>query len=559
MRPVNMDEIKGLECKHAVYCKDRYNSGDDLLMVKEVIHTKDGRTIPNLTFIENYKKDFYITKEGFRKKDAQKKEWEDISKLQKFTTNQARLPKAIARALGNPAMKGNLRRIARSPFLYGSDITTPTLIKHKYQTKFPNISSANRVAVLDIETDVVHGHERPIYVCISFKDKVVLCVTKEFVGTMVNPIEKLHQKAEELLGEHIKERGIDLEIRLCENSGEACAYAIHRAHQWQPDFLTIWNIDFDIPRVVKALEEFGYDPAEVFSDPKVPKKYRFFKYKQGQMQKKTASGMVSSIHPADRWHVAECPASFFLIDSMCVYKKIRVAGKNETSYSLDHLLDQHLGIRKLKFKETDHLSGLDWHIEMQTKYKVEYGIYNIFDCIGVELFDEKVKDLELSISVLSGYSEYTIFNSQPKRLVDQLNFTIQEKGKIIATVSDQMVDNLDSLVCSMNGWVITLPSHLTINNGLPILKELPDVRSMVYIHVADLDVSAAYPSTEVFLNISKETTFRELSAIRGVSEETKRFATINLSASHVNAVEIAVDIFKAPTLDTLLEEFNKVI
>merc|ERR1712098_412158 len=176
--------------------------------------------------------------------------------------------------------------------------------------------------------------------------------------------------------------------------------------------------------------------------------------------------------------------------------------------------------------------------------------------IGVELFDEKVKDLAQTISVQSGHSEYKIFNSQPKRLVDQLHFFCLEKGRVIATCSDEMKDELDQYVIGMNDWIITLPSHLTVDNGLRVINEMPDLATQIRVHVADLDVSAGYPTIQRILNISKETTFRELSRIRGIDEWTQRMAGVNLTASHVNAVEITCDLFKAPTFDTLLDAFE---
>lgn len=550
------DDIKGYECKHAVYVPARYPGGDDIIFIKERVHLKDGSTVPSSRILKNFERDFYITKEAFRN-HKDKKEWEDIDKLQRFTSTQEGLPKAIARALGNPGLNGNVRRLARSPFLYGADITTPTIIKHKYRTTYPDCLSDNSVAVLDIETDVVEGHGRPIYVGITFKDKAFLAVTEEFIGTIPNPSEKLYAAFEKYLGKYKEERGIKLEVLITKTAGEACAEAIKRAHQWKPDFLTIWNIDFDIPKIAETLLSHGYDLAEVFSDPSVPHEFKYFSYKEGKKQKVTASGNITPIHPAERWHVVECPASFFLIDSMCVYRRIRLAKQMEASYSLDEQLNKHLGLRKLKFEEANDYSGLEWHVVMQSDYKIEYGIYNLFDCIGVELFDEKVKDLSQTITVLSGFSEYTIFNSQPRRLIDQLYYVCLEENKVIATCSDEMVDELDAYVYSMKDWVVTLPSHQVADVGLPVIRELPNLRTKVFAHVADADLSAAYPSGQILLNMSKETTYRELSRIKGIAEEVQRMAGINLTGGAVNSVEICCDIFKAPTFDQLLNEFQK--
>lgn len=57
--------------------------------------------------------------------------------------------------------------------------------------------------------------------------------------------------------------------------------------------------------------------------------------------------------------------------------------------------------------------------------------------------------------------------------------------------------------------------------------------------------------------MSKQTTYRELSRIRGVEGQTQRMNGINLTASHVNAYEFCVAMFKAPTFDDLLADFTQ--
>jgi hypothetical protein len=451
--PVPKEEIAGFECKHAVYTNSKDpRKNDDVVVVKEVIHTKDGRTIPNLRFFKNFKRPFYVTRELHRN-HSEKKEWEKLSRLQKFECRQNELMTRIAKALGYGKIQGGLRVAGRSPYLYGADITTPTLIKQMYRDRWPNCVSDNNVAVFDIETDVLYGTGEPVYIALTFKDRAFLAVTQKFLGSTINPVEKLHAKFEEYLGEYKKKRNIKLEVKVVNDPATGIIEAFKRAHEWQPDFVSIWNIDFDIPKVIETLTKAGHDPAEVFSDPRVPPEFRFFKYKQGPSKKQTASGQVMTIHPAERWHVAECPASFFLIDSMCVYKRIRMAKQNEPSYSLDAILKKHLNLGKLKFKEADEYTGLKWHQVMQRDYKIEYGIYNLFDCIGVELLDEKTKDLSQIITTQSKSSEYTIFNSQPKRLVDDIYFFCRDRGLVPATCSDDMVHELDEHVVGLKDWM----------------------------------------------------------------------------------------------------------
>lgn len=59
------------------------------------------------------------------------------------------------------------------------------------------------------------------------------------------------------------------------------------------------------------------------------------------------------------------------------------------------------------------------------------------------------------------------------------------------------------------------------------------------------------------MNISKETTFRELSKIRGIPMDIQRQVSINLTGGKTNAYEIAAQIHNMPPMVTLLEEFRK--
>jgi len=554
-RPVPTSEIAGLECKHAICCIANDGSNDDLLVIKENIHTTSGAIIPNLHFIQNYKRNFYITKENFQKHES-KKEFEDLDKLQEFTTNQGNLVSAISRAMGRLGNNNRLKQLASSPYLYGSDITTPTLIKHEYQKRYPNAISNNSVAVIDLETDVVKGHERPLYVGVTYRNRAFLGVTQEFIGEIPDAAAKLQQTATELLQEHFIAREIQLEVLVCADAGEACWEALQRLHSWQPDFLTMWNIDFDMPRIIKALEENGYNPAVAFSDPRVPERFQFFNYKQGPSIKITASGVKEALSPEKRWHVMSCPASFYIIDSMCLYKRIRTAEQNEFSYKLDYQLHKHLGKRKLNVAKAEPYTGMAWHEFMQTECKLEYGAYNLFDCIGVELLDEKIKDLAQTISVQSGPSEYAIFNSQPKRLVDQFYFFCLERKKVLASCGLEMQTELDKLTPNLESIILTLPAHCRTGGGINALNELPNIKCDIHLHVSDLDIVSSYPFSQLILNVSKGTTYREVCKIQNANRETQLLQGINVLATQVNAYEVAVSLYNAPTFDRLLGDFE---
>jgi hypothetical protein len=560
----------GYECRFAVYCPPPNGSDDDFHLIKEIAHFPDGTKKAQTRLVKNYKRPFWVTKKGCQNHE-QKKEWEELAKLDKFETTQYKLNDAIKKAVGMPWFQGDPRQLSRNPYLYGSDILSTAVIKKTYQQKWPNLMSQYSVACFDTEKDVVYGTDEINMATISFGKKVFTAVQKSFVEGLsdvqnraqaafqkyLSAIDMKDKKGEPIVVDVIAKRGLEWELVIVETEIDVIVECMKKAHEWKPDFVAIWNIDFDMGMMIKACEKANYDPAHIFSDPSVPPAYRHFKYKQGPKQKKTASGKITPIKPADQWHTVYCPSSFYFIDAMCVYRKIRIAKGEEPSYALDAILDKILGARKLKFKEAEQYTKLEWHQFMQQNYKLEYIIYNVFDCVSMELLDETTLDLAVALPGGSGCSDFGNFKSQPRRTVDDLHYFALEHGLVIGSTSDEMQSELDQLTLGLENWIVTLPAHLVADNGLQLIEEYPTLRTNIRVHVADLDVSASYPNGEVVFNIGKCTTKKELCSIEGVPEQLQRAQGINLSAGHTNAVEFCVDLYKLPEMDTWLRAFQQ--
>ena len=485
-----------------------------------------------------------------------KKTFEKIDRLQKFTSTQTNLVKSIAKALGMGSYQGTLRMICRSPYVYGADIPSTVLLKNAYQKTYPDCISENTVAVLDIETNVHSEAKEILMVSLTYKDKAIIAVTKDYLGRIPNPEQQFFDKVDKYLGEYVQARNLKIELVIADNPGAACAIVMERAHQWQPDFVTVFNINFDLPRMIRALEQYGYDIKDVFSDPTVPHQFRKAKYKEAPPQKVTANGKVTAPHPADLWHWMELVASFTFVDSMSLYKKLRAAKGQEPSYGLDYLLGKHLKLSKLKFDMANHVSGLDWHRLMQANYKLEYMVYNIFDCIGVELLDEKVKDISLAIGVLCESSDYAKFPSQPRRLVDAMHFFALERGYVIGTTSDKMREELDQFVIGVENHIVTLPSYHMADIGLKIIKEIPSLATELFMDEYDGDLTSAYPSTQIMSNMARATTRMEMSQMQGISDYDRRMSGINLTGGFNNALELGSTLFKHTDPRTMLEAYK---
>lgn len=491
MSKINELDVVARECRFAVYCPPSRNESGDLHVVKEILHMKDGTTRTNLKQIENFRRPFWVTKVGARNHE-QKKEGEKVERVDRFMSTQSELQYSIAKALGQPGFRGDPRQLTRSPYLYGSDILSTAVIKRHYQDKFPDIQTPYSVACFDTEKDMINDTDQINMATISYGDKVFTAVQKSFLDGLTDVENRVHEAMDKYMGETVAKRGIKWEFLIVENEYQVIKECMVRAHQWKPDFVAIWNIDFDIPMMKKACERAGMDPKYIFSDPDVPERFKHFEYKQGKKSMKTASGDQRPIKPADQWHTIYAPSSFYWIDAMCAYRKIRSQKGEEPNYKLESILNKELDIGKMKFEGADHLSGADWHVYMQIHFKIEYIIYNVWDCVAMELLDEKTLDLRIAMPLQSAHSDFATFKSQPRRTADRLHYEYQKHGQVFGSTSDQMETDMDKETLGLGDWIVTLPAHLVVDNGLQVLEDLPGRRTNIRAHVADLDVSASF-------------------------------------------------------------------
>lgn len=584
------EDVLGVEAKHITYVQER-GGRNDIHVVKEIIHLKDKRRIPRIKIIPNYERDFYVDPMAYKPEHLrtykEKRDYMPVSQLRKFKTTQSKMNFAVAKALKEFTSHPRAKQLARSPYLYGSDISSVALLKNDYRTANPDLLSRNTVAAGDIETNVIHKDKDGQIICMSVthKKNVFLAYLKEWVSDLKDPVAETFEELERIpeLVTLRKARELDIKVVVVETSADIVIQCMKRLHEWKPDFFAFWNINFDISRILKTLEDAGIDPADVFSDPSIPPEYRKFHYKYDDPMSTTASGVTKSKGPEDQWHWVTAPASFQCIDSMATYRVTRLAKGKESSYALDAILKKELSVDeeatieteedlkaflksaekaiadrsgshpywaianpandtitfktevdysgaeedldddeeeeteddeevvpdydddddasvyydlsepesyhteiresnwedvpeliwgenvkpgfkvsfklnfgKLKFPETDHLFGIEWHREMQKNYKIRYGLYNIIDSIRLEQLDEKISDLGSSITLFSKSSDYKNFNSSPKRLIDDMHFWYLRRDEpcVIGSSSDQMLHPLDQYVVSHDGWII---------------------------------------------------------------------------------------------------------
>lgn len=556
-------KVKSRECRFAVHIKAKHGLHPDLHLIKEQVTYEDGTMEPNVRLVQDFQRPFWVTTPS-RRNHKQKKEWEDIENVLEYQCTDSELRDKVAMALDKQYSNKQLRELAVSPYLYGIEIPATSLIKQKYLDKYP-VKTPYSVAVFDIETRKEGNNTIIVMATLAFRNKVYTAVLEDVVRGISNVPMMLQLKMDHYLPAYVGK--LDTAIEVCANEVDMISGIFKRAHKWNPDILTAWNINYDFPKVFEMLERHRVDPRDILCHPDIPKSARICKYIEGKKKKITASGKVHPISPASQWHTLVLTAGFYVLDAMCVYKQLRMANGEQPSYSLNAILGLELGSRKLTFTEADEYDGMRWHDFMRENYPIEYIVYNRYDCLSILELDEKTKDLSFTAGEYAGITDFSRFNSQPKRIADALHFYCLEKGKVLGCVGFEKevfvdyeeeigegeADELDADTLGLEGWIVTLASSLQAL-GLNVIEEDNKIRTNLRAYVFDVDETAAYPTATEVCNVSRETTFSEIIDIDGDGEF--RLQNINLLAGPTNAIEYCVNMFGFPSPDELLKFFQ---
>lgn len=545
----------------------------DIHYVKEQITYSDGTKKPNTYLLKNFERPVWIVKPQYRGYN-EPREFFDIDKLTEHKCTQSNINRLVASAIGLPHLASQPRELKSNPYIFGYDIASTVYLKMLNLLKNKSVQSAYSISAFDIETDL--ETEEVILATIAMNGKAYTGILARFVATSVDVQNRVRTALELYLPQY---KDMDYKVEIFDNEVKLIHHVFQVAVKWAPDFMAIWNMDFDIPRILSELEKHKIDPKAILCDPKVPPQYRECYYKQGIKKKVTSSGVVKPIPPSAQWHTLHLTTPFYVIDAMCTYRQLRVAEQEKPSYSLDSILKEELNVTKLKFTQADKYSGKAWHEFMQKYYPIEYVIYNLYDCLSMLELDKKTKDLAYSLPAFAGASDFARFTSNPKKITDALFPFALNRGRVIGTVgkiedrvqSEEIDDSVDIVndeeeddsdgnipldvknyrTLNLKGWILTLPQHQLVHDGLHIIEENPGIVSNIRGLVYDLDVSSSYPSCTLVANVSKETTENELVSIVGISEKMFREQNLGLIVGPVNAIEYCNKMLALPTLDQI--------
>ncbi len=471
-----------------------YVNNDKDAVVADIKNLETGKS--ELAIVPNPVLPFWITKPGLRNYSS-KREYSPISELDQFVTPYRNLNQAMCNALGYFGYAPRYNQILKSPYIYGARLTPDARMKMEYFDAAEGIIPPLTFGALDIEVSVIEATEGQINVA-SYADGkshvVYCCILKSFLKPNYT-IEHLRKKWEteyynflDKLKPHIKLRlkpqRFEVKLVFCDTELQLITYLFKAVNYCQPDFCSIWNLNFDMPHILKRIEANHADPKKIICHPDVPKEFRTVEYNED-----------TSVceHITQHWHTCTIPGYTYYYDSMCLYARRRAALPKESSYALGEIATSTIGASKMDFE------GKATHYVMQTDRFDEYCVYNTFDVILLIVMEEELSDLDAMMS-LSGLSPIQDFAKQTVRLSNEFYNYSLANGGVISSVCGSIKSLVDYKVIKLGGAV--LDANLARNTGFnhPTLGP-----TTVQMYVCDLDAKSEYPSITQAANISKET------------------------------------------------------
>jgi hypothetical protein len=422
-------------------CSIRTKTGNAVI-VKEKNQYEDGTIKPNLVLYENPKRSFYITQPKYRTYNY-KPEYELASRLDKITVSDHELYSKVAELFNLGPGYHSADKLFKSPYIFGADINVEALIKMRYMNQYPDSSLLPTVGFLDIETSIdtnqiimiSYLHDTTVHTAILrsffFEEK-----GKDRVPINLDDLVPFIQKN---LEGRTKDINFTYDIKIFDIEIKLIAWIMQCIHMSETDFISIWNMNFDIPKILATIVKSGYRPEDLFHNPKLPTRCKYLKYHEDKQKKD---------HFTLKWHWLYSSCGTQCVDAMGLYSQCRRTQGYLDKYSLDNVLDKEIQMGKLPL-----ISGS--HVIMQRHHFKEYIVYNIFDVIGLKLLEDRINDF-VSMHVLIGPTPVSKFATQTTRSTNDMYYDLINKGMILSSKSgDDPFIKFDKYLPRVGGAVLS--------------------------------------------------------------------------------------------------------
>ena len=538
---------------HSCYVR---KDDSDALVIKTSNYDDSGNIIGKLEVIQNPKRSYWLTKPRYRTHSF-KKECARMDELDRYTVYNKDMVKDIYKNLYGKYPHGylRLRELCDSPYIYGADVDISTLVKQRYTELYGETEPIPyTVGFLDIETSMISTDEDIILITVTHQNHVYTAIHRSYLYENVDPakpnaprvkatIESVDRVVQSTLAEHIKKYDLHISYFIGDNEVELITWIYQQVHKHKTDFVGIWNMDFDMPKILQALGKANVDPADILCPKEVPSQYRYVKYHQ--------DARANVQHFTERWHWLYCTGYTQMTDSQNLYSRLRKVKGHKESYALNVILQEECKLNKLS------LGPEGSHYVMQRDRFVDYIAYNIFDAVGLYIMELQNSDHQ-TMGILAGISPLDQFAYQTKLLSNMFYTYCLKNNRVPASVGAHMTNEYTDLILKAKGGTVLNPER-SINTGANAILERPNYETMLTPHVFDLDFSAQYPNAGMAGNISIETKQSSIIGIDGDTDPDKiSDLCSNLLSPKENGVYLGKTYFNLPGYREMDEIFSSI-
>ncbi len=460
---------------HSTYCKLKDENSDYIVANIKNVDTNESE----LKVITNPKRTVYITKKGLQATHSEKKEYAPISEVDEYVVDNWEMMDRLKDFLGIPRKAYmSMQKLLNNPYVYAADIDIEVLMKQHYMRSTNKVATTIKVGGLDIETSVLGGKEVILNTYTTYDHKIYTAILAPFLkdatlddvkkcvdASLIEFRNNLNKEAQAIYDQYKPE----VTYFVTHSEVEVISWIFEQIHKEKDDFISIWNMGYDIPYFIDRLWYHNVNPARVMCHPEVPKKAQVCNWMPDKTKNPT--------HWSHKWDFFNLSGYSQFFDSMCLYSRLRKIEGVESSYALKYISAKLLGTGKLDFGEANHTI-------MQRDRFVEYVAYNIVDTLLLPLMDKLTGDVS-SLLLLSENTDLPSFARQTVQLKNWFFDYCKGVNCVPASCKGDQLRPTDQYIKNTGGGVLS--PTLARNTGMAKLIET-DIPTSLCVMVSDIDV-----------------------------------------------------------------------
>ena len=268
-----------------------------------------------------------------------------------------------------------------------------------------------------------------------------------------------------------------------------------------PDFLTIWNMPFDMPYNIERIVKLGHNPVDILCDPLLEEKY--VKYYIDTRNEQV---------PAERCDYFLIAGHTIYVDQLVQFASRRKGQSNFDSFKLDYIASVTAKIRKLDWS---HLAkNFNDFTNNHFKTLWFYNVIDVIDAVGIE---KKTGDIDyLFAKCLMNNTRYSKAHRQTIYLANRGIKEFRKEGYIMGNNSNINNEKPPKFPGALVGDPLNNNDYAKIKiNGTSINVE---------DNLDDFDFKSLYPSTMREFNIAPNTQIGKIEIDHPVFEYENPFS-----------------------------------